>query len=327
MTSTPFHLEPIHTDQYIITGHVVIAEGVMIAPGVLLQADPGSRILVSSGVCLGMGCVIHANGGEIRVEAGVNIGAGVLIVGTVKIGPGSIIGAGSTIFEQSIDAGTIIPPSSLLANEQAVGAKLSTPAAAPDLTSVEAPSEAPAAADTATPADKQKVNLDGNGFFFSKGNTQDTGIDDPWASEPSTISQPAAPNAAADQHQNLNSTDFATTDVAHMPLQTEEPIVSTFVYPGDNTQPKHAWQTTADAVLHHPSAVDRAGPSVNQPPIAIAQPNPDSDLSAAEMQNGGSGEIPTNQVESAALVPPQPKQVYGQAYVNQMLGKMMGRQP
>lgn len=321
MTSTPFHLEPIHTDQYIVTGHVVIAEGVMIAPGVLLQADPGSRIIVGSGVCLGMGCVIHANSGEIRVEAGVNVGAGVLMLGTVKVGPGAIIGAGSTIFEQSIEAGTIIPPNSLLTNAQSIGPKFSPSASAPEVT-------APAAVTDFATADKQKVNLDGNGFFFSKGAAQNTSIDDPWASEPSSeppsVSQPTTNHAAADQPPTISATGFAA-DGPQMPLQTEEPIVSTFVYPEDNCQPKHAWQTSAEAVLHQHTAGDPAAAAVNQPPIV--QPNPDSDLSAAEMQQAGSGAIPPNQVESAALVPPQPKQVYGQAYVNQMLGKMTGRNP
>jgi hypothetical protein len=56
--------------------------------------------------------------------------------------------------------------------------------------------------------------------------------------------------------------------------------------------------------------------------IGQPQPNPDSDLSAAEMSNGEGGLVPS---QPGVLLPQTPKQVYGQAYVNQMLGRMTGK--
>jgi carbonic anhydrase/acetyltransferase-like protein (isoleucine patch superfamily) len=311
MTSTPFHLEPIYTDQYVVTGDVVIAAGVMIAPGVLLQADPGSRIILGSGVCLGMGCVVHANAGEVRVEAGANLGAGVLLVGAVKIGPGAIVGAGTTIFEQSIVAGEIVPPNSLRVLETNVAATATDPVPAPSVEHQPQPLTEPA-----------KVNVDGNGFFYGKGNRTVNVIDDPWASDTPVATQPAAPTADA----TVNASSAFTTTPPVPPLSTVTPVVSTFVDPGDNCQPKHAWQTSADAVLNNAIAVDAVeAATATQPSIDAPHPDPDSDLSQAEMQDGLSGAIPTTLADANALVPQPPKQVYGQAYVNQMLGKMMGK--
>lgn len=307
MKSIPFHLEPIHTSQRVVSGDVVIAEGVAIAPGVLLQADPGSRIVLGSGVCLGMGCVIHASSGEIRIDAGVNLGAGVLVTGKSKIGPGAIVGAGTTVFNQNICTGTIVPPSSLLVDQtlDPVQTHVPTPAAsvAPE----------PAPPETNSPKhESEKVSLDGQGFFYSKGKKSAPVTDDPWVDEADAVVQ------------DSNSSEFQTTTSAFnpelgiatpdfTPVDTEEAVVSTFVYPNDNCAPKHAWQVSAEASLHSPSS---EATSVGSPP-----PNPDSDLSAAEMQsNGAAGTAPE---AGGALA--KPRQVYGQAYVNQMLGKMMGK--
>ena len=79
--------EPISTtQQYCVSGDVAICAGVAIAPGVLLQADAGSRIVIRSGVCIGLGCVIHARQGTITINEGANLGAGVLLIGDVTIG-------------------------------------------------------------------------------------------------------------------------------------------------------------------------------------------------------------------------------------------------
>jgi len=60
---------------------VTIHPSAAIAPGVLLQADPESQIIIAAGVCVGMGTILHAHAGILEVSQEQNIGAGVLIVG------------------------------------------------------------------------------------------------------------------------------------------------------------------------------------------------------------------------------------------------------
>jgi carbon dioxide concentrating mechanism protein CcmN len=257
MSSHLFHLEPIDTKQSFQTGDVVLGEGVAIAPGVLLQADPGSRIVLATGVCLGLGCVVHANGGEIRVDRGANLGAGVLVVGQATIGAGALIGAGTSILNDSVAAGALIAPGSLLVGT--IPPMDVTPKVA---ATVETPPEPAPTAPAATP-------------------------------------------------------------------------VSTFVYPDDNHLPKHPWADTAEVDLSSPAIPDpwattaqatAYSPYKKPEPIS---PNPDSDLSAEEMQDShgyaaANQNIASNDATSD-LAPRSHKQVYGQSYVNQMLGKMQGR--
>jgi carbonic anhydrase/acetyltransferase-like protein (isoleucine patch superfamily) len=311
MISTAFHLEPIHTDQYVVVGDVVIAEGVAIAPGVLLQADPGSRIVLGSGICLGMGCVVHASGGEIRIDAGVNLGAGVLVVGATTIGPGAIVGAGTTIFGEAIGPGQLVPPNSLLATSIEPTVSIPQP--------VEAAQPA-TAAPTQTPP---KVSTEGSSFFYSKSSAKDNSIEDPWAAAAAAVTPApiAAPietpiqNTFVDpQGSYFSGTGFsAASDFSGTAAPgTGTPVASTYVYPDSGYQPKHPWEVNANTDL---------GNLPNGSVRAAATPNPDSDLSATEMQNRAQPPL----AESGYLVPQTPKQVYGQAYVNQMLGRMNGK--
>lgn len=107
-------LQPVTNSHFCVSGDVTIHPTAVIAAGVLLQADPDSRIVIGAGVCLGMGSVLHAHQGTLEVEAEVTIGAGVLIIGEGKIGASACVGAASTIWNHSIDRGEIIPPLSLL---------------------------------------------------------------------------------------------------------------------------------------------------------------------------------------------------------------------
>ncbi len=328
MISTAFHLEPIHTDPYVVVGDVVIAAGVAIAPGVLLQADSGSRIVLGSGICLGMGCVVHASGGEIQIDAGVNLGAGVLIVGAITIGPGAIVGAGTTIFGVAIGAGQLVPPNSLLA--KSIDPTVSSPPSAevPPPTAVPPPTEAPPPAEappsvTATPTETPpKIGTEGNTFFYAKGNGQDQAIADPWAAAAAAVTPASVPDPIGTPIQSTfvdpqgsyfsgtgfsEASDFSGTAAPG----TGTPVASTYVYPDSGYQPKHPWEVNANTDLGNPP---------NHVPSTAPTPNPDADLSAAEMQNG----VPPL-AESADPVPQTPKPVYGQAYVNQMLGRMNGK--
>jgi carbon dioxide concentrating mechanism protein CcmN len=97
-----------------VSGEVAIAPDVLIAPGVVIRADPNSSIVVGSGVCLGLGVVLHAHGGRIIIGAGASLGAGVLVVGNCQIGAQACIGASSTLHNVLISPSQLVPPGSLL---------------------------------------------------------------------------------------------------------------------------------------------------------------------------------------------------------------------
>lgn len=114
MSLQSLQLRPISTSHYYTSGDVTIQAGVAIAPGVLLQADPDSRIIVQTGACIGIGAILHAHNGVVEIGAGANIGAEVLLVGQVQIGANACVGATSTILNSRIEPGQLIPPGSLI---------------------------------------------------------------------------------------------------------------------------------------------------------------------------------------------------------------------
>ncbi len=117
MQSPPLQLMPVSTTHYYVSGDVTIYAGAAIAPGVLLQADIGSRIVIHQSVCVGLGSVIHAHAGAIELGEGVIIGAGVLLVGNVEIGDRACIGSGTTVMNRVIERMSIVPPGSLIVSE------------------------------------------------------------------------------------------------------------------------------------------------------------------------------------------------------------------
>lgn len=117
MQSPPLQLMPVSTTHYYVSGDVTVHPGAAIAPGVLLQADPGSRIVIHQSVCVGLGSVIQAHDGAIEIGEGVIIGAGVLLVGNVVVGDRACVGSGTTVMNRSIERLSIVPPGSLLVNE------------------------------------------------------------------------------------------------------------------------------------------------------------------------------------------------------------------
>lgn len=112
MSVSPLHL--ISNFNSYISGEVTIDPDAAIAIGVMLLAAPNSRIIISAGVCIGMGSVLHAHDGILEIEAGAIIGAGVLVVGGGKIGANACIGSATTILNCSIERGQIVAPGSLL---------------------------------------------------------------------------------------------------------------------------------------------------------------------------------------------------------------------
>lgn len=118
------HLPPlssIDSSQIYKGGDVSIHPSAAIAPGVLLQADPGSQIIIEAGACIGSGSILHAHQGTIKVEEAANLGAGTLIVGAGKIGTHACIGAATTILNSSINPGQVIAPGSLIGDTSRPG--------------------------------------------------------------------------------------------------------------------------------------------------------------------------------------------------------------
>jgi carbon dioxide concentrating mechanism protein CcmN len=116
--------------QILMSGDVVVNEGAAIAPGVILQADPGSRISIAAGACIGLGVILHAREGTLEIEAGVILGAGVLVVGAGKIGANACIGAGTTLIDPCIDKMQIMPAGSLMGDTSRQAAAAEATAAA-----------------------------------------------------------------------------------------------------------------------------------------------------------------------------------------------------
>lgn len=105
---------PLDRDRVYISGDVTIHPSAAIAPGVVLQADENSRIAIADGACLGLGVVLHAHHGNIHVNAGANLGAGVLVVGACTIGTYANVGAASTLLDCDVAADCVLPAGSVL---------------------------------------------------------------------------------------------------------------------------------------------------------------------------------------------------------------------
>lgn len=125
-------LEPPISDRYFASGEVSIAADVVIAPGVLLIAEADSRIEIASGVCIGLGSVLHARGGAIVIQAGALLAAGVLIVGQSVVGRQACLGPSTTLMDVSIEAGGVTAPGSLLSAKGTPAAASSAPVSEPE---------------------------------------------------------------------------------------------------------------------------------------------------------------------------------------------------
>ncbi len=95
-------------------GDVTIDESAAIAPGVVLQAAPGSRIAIGKGACLAAGVCVQSRAGVLTISAGVSLGANVLVVGKGTVGANACVSPGTTLINPSIAADSILPPDTLI---------------------------------------------------------------------------------------------------------------------------------------------------------------------------------------------------------------------
>jgi carbon dioxide concentrating mechanism protein CcmN len=124
MSLPTLQLRSISTAHYYASGDVTIQSGAAIAPGVLLQADADSSIVIKTGACIGFGSILHARQGKVEVGEGANIGAEVLLIGQVEIGANACVGSASTVLNTTIAAGQVVPPGSLLGDNSSPGVEL-----------------------------------------------------------------------------------------------------------------------------------------------------------------------------------------------------------
>ncbi|MDY6902673.1 MAG: transferase [Cyanobacteriota bacterium] len=96
------------------SGEVIIHASAVIAPGVIMQAAPNSKIIIGSGVCIGMGSILQVDTGILEIESGANLGAGFLMVGAGKVGANACIGSATTIFRASVESGKVVPAGSII---------------------------------------------------------------------------------------------------------------------------------------------------------------------------------------------------------------------
>ena len=102
-----------HT-HYCVVGDVAIDDSSAIAPGVVLQAASGSRIVIGKGVCIAAGVCIQSRAGVLTLASGVSLGANVLVIGSGTIGENACISPGSTLINPTVEAEAILPPASLI---------------------------------------------------------------------------------------------------------------------------------------------------------------------------------------------------------------------
>ena len=110
-------LQPLCNPQSYVSGDVTIDPSAIIGPGVLLAAEPNSRIVIAAGVCIGMGTIIHAQEGSLEIESGAVLGAGVLVVGAGKIGANACIGSSTTLLHSSVESKQVISSGSLIGDK------------------------------------------------------------------------------------------------------------------------------------------------------------------------------------------------------------------
>ena len=98
-------------------GRVTVHPSVALAPRALLQAEPGSHLILAAGVCVGAGAVLDAYGGTLKIESGVSLGAAVLLIGSGKIGANACVGSMVTMMNPAIAPGDVIAAGTLLGDD------------------------------------------------------------------------------------------------------------------------------------------------------------------------------------------------------------------
>ncbi len=350
------NFQPVNTEQYCTSGDVTIFPGAAIAPGVLLQADVGSRIVIRAGVCIGLGSVIHASHGTITINDGANLGAGVLLIGDVTIGARACLGSAVTVINSAVAARAI------LESGLVVGDRSRRESIDDILDDIPMNSDQPKS-DPIPPVANSFQTING---FYSPNTSSDDLISPPIES-PTAISSGLASELAIEAPTSTQTEALGST-VTPVAIT---PIVSTFKYPeepsldittsgivldnsgkpwqgcdpnpwdptnhppGETTcqitsKPKEATPYNPDLFSSQTTASPYP-PYPQNPPLStdtastFKYPEPIAHTIAPAVTPTATPPVtPEPPIEEPAT-PSEPKAVYGQDYVNRMLGKLSGR--
>ncbi|HEY9736150.1 MAG TPA: hypothetical protein V6D06_07700 [Trichocoleus sp.] len=165
---------------YSVHGNVDIDGEAAIAPGVILTAAPGSRLVVSSGACLGAGVIIHAYQGDLVIEPEASVGSGVLVVGRGRVGAQTCIGAGSTLINPQLPPRSVIasrslvgdPSCSLESPEEPLRPEVEAPLEVEELLT---PEESPTPSDSSSDSDNNSNGSQSHSSENGSGNTNGNG--------------------------------------------------------------------------------------------------------------------------------------------------------
>ena len=116
-SSNPYLCQPprsLSDTHYCVVGDVTVDSTAAIAPGVVLQASSGSRIVIEKGACLAGGVCLQSRQGILTIRAGASLGANVLVIGHGTVGTNACVGPSSTVINPQIEPSAIIPPCSVL---------------------------------------------------------------------------------------------------------------------------------------------------------------------------------------------------------------------
>jgi carbon dioxide concentrating mechanism protein CcmN len=199
MSVPPLHLS--NKFESYISGEVTIHPSAVLAPGVILQAAVNSKMIIGPGVCIGMGSILQVSEGTLEVEAGANLGAGFLMVGQGKIGANACVGSATTVFNCSIEPGTVIPPGSILGDTSREIEDTQKPAADPNNGAHTSSEQQPEAENSLEPDEETVIsstNICASAYWKFKYQSTSSSV-----SSPTSESQPPAGEETADTNKSI----------------------------------------------------------------------------------------------------------------------------
>ncbi|NEP04857.1 MAG: hypothetical protein F6K25_20540 [Okeania sp. SIO2G4] len=336
MQFTP--LQPIDNTEPFVSGDVKIEPNVAIASGVILQAAADCQIVIATGVCIGMGVILHAYQGNIEVESGVTIGAGVLVVGKSKIGANACIGSVATIIEHDVEPNQVVQPTSIIgeSGRQILENSTTAPSQPPSqtvltphiTTTTKSNDDLSVDPELSSSSELSEENLSQTSTFNYPDNHQELGssseLDEENIAQTSTFNYP-------DNHQELgSSSELSEENIAqkstfnypdnHQELGSsseldEENIAqkSTFKYPGNHQGLNSNYQFFKKTEPEN----DNSNALVNQE-LTNNSSSPDQEKAKNEEETQNKIEQAKTQLQEEA--PETTKTpIYGQDYVNRMM--------
>lgn len=279
---------------YCVVGDVTVDATAAIAAGVVLQASPGSRIVVEAGVCMAGGVCLQSREGVLTVCTGTNLGANVLVVGHGEIGERSCISPGSTVINPRLEPGAVVPPGSCL--DMTVSKVGSSPAGQSQF------SGAPAGQSWTSQSQAVSSQAKVGGYTYQ------------------SFSASASTYTAVGHAQVGNPSGSAQSNLGGSSPDSEEEFVNTFVDPGP-VGPKPI--ETPDLSGQNGQFVDPTEPrgtSTEKNGLSsAAQSGQGYGVSSGSGNFGSKG---AESVNSSALSAPSHDRVYGRDQVNQLMSTL-----